>query len=142
MIKFKSHWSGKETFKTFERWKAKTPVTIILYFICNYIFLGWNWKIIRMKHWYCQQLFFRYIVLPFFCQFSWNYTSSNLSHFLNLLFLHSWYGYNHLWKLFFFLVIAVTTSTMLRRMFFVLIQNFLNNLLLNIKPNWSVCDKH
>ena len=39
--------------------------------------------------------------------------------------------------MFFFLVIAVTTSTML----IVLIQNFLHNLLLNIKPNWSVCDK-
>ena len=70
-----------------------------------------------------------------------------LSVFMKLLFLsficilksfvlHSWYGSNHLWKLFFFLVIAVTTT-----MLIVLIQNFLHNLLLNIKPNWSVCDK-
>ena len=34
------------------------------------------------------------------------------------------------------LVIAVTTT-----MLIVLIQNFLHNLLLNIKPNRSVCDK-
>ena len=46
---FISHWSGKENLKSFERWKAETPVTIILYFICNYILLGWNWKIIRIE---------------------------------------------------------------------------------------------
>ena len=138
---FISHWSGKENLKSFERWKAETPVTIILYFICNHIFLGWNWKIIRIEALVLSTTIFQIfsLALPLSVFMKLHFLSCIW--FFNLLFLHSWYGYNHLWKIFFFLVIAVTTSTMLRRMFIVLIQNFLNNLLLNIKPNSRVCDK-
>ena len=128
--------SGNKHLKSFGRWKTENPVTTILYFICNYVFLGWNWKIIRIEAMVLSTTIFQIfsLALPLSVFMKLHFLSCIW--FFNLLFLHSWYGSNHLWKLFFFLVIAVTTT-----MLIVLIQNFLHNLLLNIKPNWSVCDK-